>query len=97
MRPLWYEFPTDPACVGVNDQYLLGPSLLVAEGRLNTKGRAVASKSKTGRGRATVPIFLLVPQVRLPKRLALAREAERAAEAVPGRVVGKWVEGRTIL
>ena len=24
------EFPTDPACVGVNDQYLLGPSLLVA-------------------------------------------------------------------
>ena len=74
-----------------------GPSLLVAEGRLNTKGRAVASKSKTGRGRATVPIFLLVPQVRLPKRLALAREAERAAEAVPGRVVGKWVEGRTIL
>ena len=30
MRPLWYEFPTDPKCVGVNDQYLLGPSLLVA-------------------------------------------------------------------
>ena len=27
-----------------------GPSLLVAEGRLNTKGRAVASRSKTGRG-----------------------------------------------
>jgi alpha-D-xyloside xylohydrolase len=30
MRPLWYEFPTDPKCVGVNDQYLLGTSLLVA-------------------------------------------------------------------
>ena len=30
MRPLWYEFPADPKCVGVNDQYLLGPSLLVA-------------------------------------------------------------------
>ncbi|HRA87474.1 MAG TPA: DUF6441 family protein, partial [Planctomycetaceae bacterium] len=44
-----------------------GPSLLVAEGRLNTKGRAVASRSKTGRGRTTVPIFLLVPQVKLPK------------------------------
>jgi len=69
-----------------------GPSLLVAEGRLNTKGRAVASRSKTGRGRATVPIFVLVPQVRLPKRLDLAREAERAADAVPGRIVGKWVE-----
>jgi hypothetical protein len=46
-----------------------GPSLLVAEGRLNTKGRAVASRSKTGRGLTTVLIFLLVPQVRLPKRL----------------------------
>lgn len=71
-----------------------GPSLLVAEGRLNSKGRAVASKSKTGRGRVTVPIFLLVPQVRLPKRLDLARDAERAADAVPGRIVGRWVEGR---
>ncbi|MGR3420826.1 MAG: DUF6441 family protein [Paracoccus sp. (in: a-proteobacteria)] len=67
-----------------------GPSLLVAEGRLNTKGRAVVSRSKTGRGRATVPIFLLVPQVRLPKRLDLARDAERAVDAVPGRIVGKW-------
>ena len=68
-----------------------GRSLLVAEGRFNTKGRAVASRSKTGRGRTTVPIFLLVPQVRLPKRLDLAQEAERAADAVPGRIVGKWV------
>ncbi|AUH33126.1 DUF6441 family protein [Paracoccus tegillarcae] len=71
-----------------------GPSLLVAEGRLNTKGRAVASRSQTGRGRTTVPIFLLVPQVRLPKRLDLARDAERAADAVPGRIVGKWAEGK---
>ena len=30
MRPLWYEFPQDPACYGVDDQYLLGPELLVA-------------------------------------------------------------------
>ena len=22
MRPLWYEFPTDAKCIGVNDQYL---------------------------------------------------------------------------
>jgi hypothetical protein len=72
------------------------PSLLVAEGRLNTKDRALASCSKTGRGRATVPIFLLVPQVRLPKRLELAREAERAADDVPGRIVGKRVERRIL-
>jgi hypothetical protein len=71
-----------------------GSSLLVAEGRLNTKGQAVVSRSKTGRGKATAPIFLLVPQVRLPKRLDLTRDAERAHDAVPGRIVANWVEGR---
>jgi hypothetical protein len=69
-------------------------SLLVAEGRLNTKGRAVASRSKTGRGVATVPIFLLVPQVKLRKRLDLARDAERAVDGVPGRIVAAWVDGK---
>jgi hypothetical protein len=68
-----------------------GPSLLVAEGRVDTKGRTVASRSKTGRGRVTSPIFLLVPQVRLPKRLDLARDAERAHGAVPGLIVETWV------
>lgn len=71
-----------------------GPSLLVAEGRLNTKGRAVASRSKTGRGKVTAPIFLLVLQVKLPKRLDLARDAARAHDAVPGLIVANWVEGK---
>ena len=35
---------------------------------------------------ATVPIFLLVPQVKLRKRLDLARDAERAIDGVPGRI-----------
>ena len=69
-----------------------GPSLLVAEGRLNARGRAVASRSKTGRGIATVPIFLLVPQVKLPKRLNLARDAVQAQDALPGLIVARWVE-----
>ena len=69
-----------------------GPSLLVAEGRLNSKGRAVGSRAKTGRGLTTVPIFLLVPQVKLRKRLDLARDAVRAVDGVPGRIVAKWVE-----
>lgn len=61
-----------------------GPSLLVAEGRLNSKGRGVA----------TVPIFLLVPQVKLRKRLDLARDAGRVMDGVPGRIVANWVEGK---
>lgn len=71
-----------------------GPSLLVAEGRLNTKGQAVVSRSKTGRGKVTAPIFLLVPQVKLPKRLDLARDADLALESVPGLIVANWVEAR---
>ena len=72
-----------------------GPSLLVADGRLNNRGLGVASRSKTGRGRATVPIFLLVPQVKLPKRLDLDRDAERAHNSVPGLIVVNWVNDRT--
>ena len=71
-----------------------GPSLLVAEGRLNTKGQAVVSRSKTGRGKVTAPIFLLVPQVNLPKRLNLARDADRALDSVPGLIVANWVGER---
>jgi hypothetical protein len=71
-----------------------GPSLLVAEGRLNSRGLGVASRSKTGRGRSTVPIFLLVPQVKLAKRLSLARDAERAQKAIPGLIVANWLNMR---
>ncbi|MFP7572423.1 DUF6441 family protein [Marivita sp. S2033] len=71
-----------------------GPSLLVAESRLNKRGQAVASRSKTGRGKVTAPIFLLVPQVKLPKRLDLARDADRALDSVPGLIVANWVEVR---
>ena len=73
---------------------LNGPSLLVADGRLNSRGLGVASRSKTGRGKATVPIFLLVPQVKLAKRLDLARDAERAQAAVPGLIVANWLDER---
>jgi hypothetical protein len=42
----------------------------------------------------TAPIFLLVPQVKLPKRLYLARDAERALDSVPGLIVARWVAGQ---
>ena len=69
-----------------------GPSLLVAEGRLNSRGIGVASRSKTGRGLTSAPVFLLVPQVKLRKRLDLERDAARVQAQVPGRIVREWVE-----
>jgi len=71
-----------------------GPSLLVAEGRLNSRGIGVASRSKTGRGLTTVPVFFLVPQVKLRKRLDLTRDAARVQAQVPGRIAREWVEVR---
>ena len=71
-----------------------GPSLLVAEGRLNSRGLGVASRAKSGRGRATMPIFLLVRQVKLAKRLDLAKAAEVAVGRITGAIVANWVEGR---
>ena len=67
-----------------------GPSLLIAEARLSKKGRAVRSRSKTGRGLTSVPIFLLVPQVRLSKRLDLERPAEAALAALPAAIARRW-------
>lgn len=67
-----------------------GPSFLIAEARLNKGGRAVASRSKTGRGVASVPIFLLVPQVRLSKRLNLEKPAQAALAALPASIVRRW-------
>lgn len=67
-----------------------GPSLLIAEGRIAKGGRAVASRSKTGRGLTSIPIFLLVPQVKLRKRLDLEKPAQAALAALPAAIVRKW-------
>ena len=70
------------------------PSLLVADGRLNSRGLGVASRSKSGRGQSTVPIFLLVPQVKLSKRLDLGRDAANAIDGVPGLIMAHWIDER---
>ena len=62
--------------------------------RLDAHGHAAVSRSKTGRGQATVPMFLLVPQVKLPKRLDLAQDAARALDGMPGLIVANWLEVR---
>ena len=70
-----------------------GPSLLVVDGvRVNaTTGRVGrrakgGAYTKTGRmkaGMATVVMFILVPQVKMPKRLDVKRAAERWAGRLP--------------
>lgn len=71
-----------------------GPSLLVADdARLSRVGLARAKRG--GRdgiltGAQTVPIFLLVPQVSLRRRLDLDRDALWAAGALPGLIAARW-------
>lgn len=66
------------------------PSLLVADGRQNKKGLAVESRSKTGRNRATVPVFVLLPQVKLRKRLNLLDRAEEVTATIGAKIDGHW-------
>ena len=75
-----------------------GPSLLVADdARLNRAGLARAKRGRRRRdgiltGAQTVPIFLLLPQVSLRKRLDLDRDARWAEAALPGLIVARWPE-----
>jgi hypothetical protein len=73
-----------------------GPSLLVADNRRARTGKrggfAKASERalRTGRGLVTVPMFLLVPQVTLRKRLDVAGAAEKWLALLPQLVVRNW-------
>jgi len=73
-----------------------GPSLLVADNRRARTGRrggfARASERalRTGRGLVTVPMFLLVPQVTLRKRLDVTGAAEKWLALLPQLVVRNW-------
>lgn len=73
-----------------------GPHLLVADNtRMNTRGRAVLNRRKVRKdgiqtGSMTVPIFILLPQVQLQKRLDLGPAADRWAARIPGLVVSNW-------
>jgi hypothetical protein len=75
--------------------------LLVADNaRLTSRGRAVRNEGQRAggsysrlAGRATVPIFLLVPQVRLRKRLDVEGAAQKWARLLPG-LIETGPEGR---
>ena len=76
-----------------------GPSLLVVDSvRINKSGRVGrrakgGAFTKTGRmksGMTTVVMFLLVPQVRMPKRLDVRRAAERWSRQLPS-LIGRHI------
>lgn len=72
------------------------PSLLVADdARLSTRGRAVMNRRRARKdgirtGSTTIPIFILVPQVKLRKRLDLARDADAWADRLPRLITDNW-------
>jgi hypothetical protein len=76
------------------------PSLLVADNaRLTKRGRAAANIGRRQgaaftrlSGRTTVPLFLLVPQVTVRKRLDVAGAAQKWIAALPRLVLLNWLE-----
>jgi hypothetical protein len=74
------------------------PSLLVADNvRLSKRGRAAANIGRHQgaaftrlSGRTTVPLFVLVPQVTVRKRLDVAGSADKWIAALPRLVVQHW-------
>jgi hypothetical protein len=74
-------------------------SLLVADnmrartGKRGGYSRASAAALRSGRGLVTVPIFVLVPQVTVRKRLDVAFAAERWIDRLPGLVTRNWFSG----
>ncbi|WP_333817880.1 DUF6441 family protein [Tabrizicola sp.] len=73
-----------------------GPSLLVADdARLTSRGFAAAKSGRRRRdgvltGAQTVPVFLLLRQVKMPKKLDLDRLAREATARLPGAILGAW-------
>jgi len=73
-----------------------GPSLLVVDGlrasysrqtgQLRSFRRATNRARRSGQGLTTVVMFLLVPQVKLRKRLEVARAAERWSAQLPALI-----------
>ncbi len=75
--------------------------LLVTSGRLSVGKTNMGQARRRGgkrrkdgilTGETSIPIFTLVPQVKLPKRLSLYPAAERIAAGLPGAIVANWRE-----
>ncbi len=58
--------------------------------RARTMGRDGFSRAARGSKGRSVPMFVLVPQVRLPKRLSLLSKSQTIAGSVPARIASQW-------
>ena len=73
-----------------------GPSLLVVDdARVNSRGLAAVTGGRRRRdgiltGAQTVPVFLLLRQVKMPKKLDLDGLAREATARLPGAILGAW-------
>jgi hypothetical protein len=73
-----------------------GPSLLIADdARLNSRGLAASKGGRRRRdgvltGAQSVPVFLLLRQVKMPKKLDLHRLARHATVRLPGAILGAY-------
>ena len=65
--------------------------LLVDQGVI-PGGRAPAfgERKKRGRKNLSIPIFVLVPQVKLPKKLSLLAAADAAQASLAGLILSQW-------
>jgi len=75
---------------------------LADNARLNGRGRAVRNEGQRAgasysrlTGRTTAPIFLLVPQVTLKKRLDVDAAARTWTGRLPGLIETAWPGGRS--
>lgn len=76
-----------------------GPSMLVAENAKITKAgnvRANVTRSKKGTytrlaGRTSVPVFLLYPQVKMPRKLDVGRIENEMRALLPRQIAREWM------
>jgi hypothetical protein len=72
--------------------------LVVDNFRITSKGKAKAASNralKTGRGLATVVMFILVPEARLKKRFDIDSVAKKWIDKLPSLVIASWPDEKT--
>jgi len=66
-------------------------ALLVDDGTVRAgHAPAFGERAKRGFRNRTVPVFALVPQVKLPKRLNLMAAADQVGASLPAAIVANW-------